>query len=526
MSVIVLKERNEGSCDRYGLLGAHIHEVDLLGRSVNSLSHVAAGNVVADDVSVGVNLGGCLGDVVLRIALVNRGKVLDAVGYHTVLHYAVRGLEEAVVVAARIGCKGVDKSDVRSFRGLNRAESSVMGRMHIADLESGALTGKSAGAECGDAALVGNLGKRVVLIHELGELAGAEELLDGSRNRLRVHEVLGLELIIVAEGKAVADSLYDARESGPEAVLRHLADRADAPVAEVVDIIGGVAAVSDLDELAEHADEILFGQDARGAEILARIETAVELHAAYCREIIAIRIHEQGLEELLVILDIVVGSLARAHHGVDFLKRALPVEGLVLLEGVSEICAAVDAVGEENVDLGNAMLTEGIDYVPGELGICGASFDQLSGLRITYICIETLVLKAVACIRILVILLCLGVSCCQGDVDEVTLPCLVESLHDLLRIVGSQRVVLLDNGLAVNSDIEVKLQVAEVINADLELGGIRIIGEPDLLGLEEQLQDLLVAVAESMEKNCREELAAPVDTYIEQVLDVKLKVEP
>ena len=172
------------------------------------------------------------------------------------------------------------------------------------------------------------------------------------------------------------------------------------------------------------------------------------------------------------------------------------------------------------------MLTEGIDYVPGELGICGASFDQLSGLRITYICIETLVLKAVACIRILVILLCLGVSCCQGDVDEVTLPCLVESLHDLLRIAGSQRVVLLDNGLAVNSDIEVKLQVAEVINADLELGGIRIIGEPDLLGLEEQLQDLLVAVAESMEKNCREELAAPVDTYIEQVLDVKLEVEP
>ena len=294
----------------------------------------------------------------------------------------------------------------------------------------------------------------------------------------------------------------------------------------MVDIIGGVAAVSDLDELAQHADEILFGQDARGAEILARIETAVELHAAYCREVIAVRIHEQGLEELLVILDIVVGSLARAHHGVDFLKRALPVEGLVLLEGVSKVCAAVDAVGEENVDLGDAVLAENIDYVPGELGICGASLDQLAGLGVTYICIETLVLKAVACIRILVILLCLGVSCCQGDVDEVTLPCLVESLHDLLRVAGSQRMVLLDDGLPVDGDVEVKLQVAEVIYADLELGSVGIICEPDLLGLEEQLQDLLVAVAESMEENRGEKLAAPVDAYIKQILDVKLEVEP
>ena len=81
--------------------------------------------------------------------------------------------------------------------------------------------------------------------------------------------------------------------------------------------------------------------------------------------------------------------------------------------------------------------------------------------------------------------------------------------------------VLLDNGLAVDCYIEVELKVAEVINADLELRDILIISEPDLLRLEEQLEDLLVAVAEGMEKDSSEELAAKV-----AVTATKLLAEP
>ena len=294
----------------------------------------------------------------------------------------------------------------------------------------------------------------------------------------------------------------------------------------MIDIIGGVAAVSDLDELAENADKILAGKHASGAEVLARIKAAVELHAADSGEVVAVRIHEQGLEELLIVLDIIVGSLARAHHGVDFLKCALPVEGLVLLESVGKVRAAVDAVGEEDVDLFDVMLTQLVDDIPGELGVGGAALNQLAGLGIMDIGIEALVLQAVAGIIVLDILLALCVTCSQGDVNEAALSCLVEGLHDLLRVARSQRVVLLDNGLAVDCYIEVELKVAEVINADLELRDIRIISEPDLLRLEEQLEDLLVAVAEGMEKDSSEELAAPVDAHVEEVLYVKLEVEP
>ena len=45
-----------------------------------------------------------------------------------------------------------------------------MGVMDIAHLESRALTGKTAGAKGRQAALMGELGKGIVLVHELGQL--------------------------------------------------------------------------------------------------------------------------------------------------------------------------------------------------------------------------------------------------------------------------------------------------------------------------------------------------------------------
>ena len=49
------------------------------------------------------------------------------------------------------------------------AHAAVVTVVDVADLESGAVTGETAGAEGGETALVGQLGERVSLVHELGE---------------------------------------------------------------------------------------------------------------------------------------------------------------------------------------------------------------------------------------------------------------------------------------------------------------------------------------------------------------------
>ncbi len=74
-----------------------------------------------------------------------------------------------------------------------------MGRMHVAHFKTRTLAGQTARAEGGNAALVGNLGKRVGLVHELRQLAGTEKLLDCGTDGLGVdqvmrHQVVGLSL--------------------------------------------------------------------------------------------------------------------------------------------------------------------------------------------------------------------------------------------------------------------------------------------------------------------------------------------
>ena len=92
---------------------------------------------------------------------------------------AVRRLDEAELVDPAEGGQGADQADVRAFRGLDRAHAAVVAEVHVADLEARTLTAEATGAERREATAVGQARQRVDLVHELAQLGGAEELLDG-----------------------------------------------------------------------------------------------------------------------------------------------------------------------------------------------------------------------------------------------------------------------------------------------------------------------------------------------------------
>ena len=70
------------------------------------------------------------------------------------------------------------------------ADAAVVRRMHVAHFEAGALARQAARAERRDATLVRDFRQRVVLVHELRQLRGAEELLDRGRHGLGVDQFL------------------------------------------------------------------------------------------------------------------------------------------------------------------------------------------------------------------------------------------------------------------------------------------------------------------------------------------------
>ena len=112
-----------------------------------------------------------------------------------------------------------------------------MAVVDVPDLHVGPLPAQAAGAQGGEAALVGQLRQGVCLVHELAQGAGAEELLDGGGDGADVDEALGRDDVHVLDGHTLPDDPLHAGKADTELVLEQLAHAAQAAVAQVVNIV-------------------------------------------------------------------------------------------------------------------------------------------------------------------------------------------------------------------------------------------------------------------------------------------------
>ena len=304
---------------------------------------LTAGDQVVDELALGVERRVGLGDGVLR--LFHRRQVDDLLGDAAVLDAAVRALDEAVLVDAREGRERVDQADVRAFRRLDRADAAVVGRVHVAHLEAGALTRQTARTKRREAPLVGDLGQRVGLVHELRELRGAEELAHRRRRRLGVDQVLRHDVADLDRRHALLDRALHAQQADAVLVLHQLADRAHAAVAEIVDVVDLALAVAQLHQRLDDRQDVLLAQHADGV-LGVEVEAHVHLDAADRRKVVALGVEEQRLEHRLRRVD--GRRLARAHDAVDVEQRVLARLVLVDGERVADVGAGIDVVDVEN----------------------------------------------------------------------------------------------------------------------------------------------------------------------------------
>ena len=238
--IVVLKERDEGRCNGEYHLRRHVHVVKhRLGISLGFLA-ITTGYHVTNEMSVLIQRLVCLCYVI--IILLVSGHVDHLVRNAGILrvglvNLTIRSLHEAIFIDPCIACKGVDQTDVRTFRGLNGAHSSVMGVMYVTHLESGTVTGQTARSQCGETSLMSQLTKRVILVHELGQLGGSEELLHCCSYGLDVDQILKGDLLSVMSGHAFAHHSLHSGKTDAVLVLKELTNGADTSVAKVIDVI-------------------------------------------------------------------------------------------------------------------------------------------------------------------------------------------------------------------------------------------------------------------------------------------------
>ena len=107
----------------------------------------------------------------------------------------------------------------------------------VANFEARAFARETARPEGRETALVRQFGQRVRLVHELRELRGTEELFDRRDDRTDVDQRLRRDRLDVLHGHALAHDALEAQQADAELVLQQLADRTDAAVAEMIDVV-------------------------------------------------------------------------------------------------------------------------------------------------------------------------------------------------------------------------------------------------------------------------------------------------
>ena len=394
--VVVLEERDEAGGDGDHLHRAHVHELDAAVGRLLELAVVADADRRVDEVVLRVEAGVGLRDD--ELLLLVGGHVDDLVrdvrgAVLLVLDLAVGRLDEAVLVDLGVDAERGDEADVRALGRLDRADAAVVRGVHVAHLEARAVAREAAGAEGREAALVGQAGERVGLVHELGELAAGEELVHHGAERLGVHEArraehLALVVGVLAAGHrhALVDRALRARQADAALVLEQLARGADAAGAEVVDVVDvhrrrlaplrdAVAALGLLGrgvhggEEAERGDDVALVQHAQLGRELGRLlaggvaevaQLQVELVAADLPEVVAAVVEEEAAHQLLR-----VGGgdgVARAEAVVDVLEGLLLAVRRVGAHRLEHHAAVPRHV--QRLELGDAglgELVEGVD---------------------------------------------------------------------------------------------------------------------------------------------------------------------
>ena len=496
VGVVVLEERDQRRSNRNYLLRRHVHQGDVFRRLDGELVQVTNSYQLVDQDFLVVHRGRSLSDHV--ISFFDGGQEHDLVGDQSVFHHAVRALEEAVLVGARIGGQGVDQTDVRTFRRFNRAYTTVVSRVYVTDFEACTFASQTAWAECRDTTLVGDLGQRVVLVHELGQLAGTEELFHRRSHWLGVDQVLRHQAFAFRHRQTLFDRTLNTYQANAELVLGHFAYAANTTVTQVVDVIDDAFTVTDVDQSLQNRDDVFFAQHARTFD-LGTTDTTVELHPADRRQVIALRTEEQVVEQCLG--SVLGWRLAWTHHAIDLDQRFQLVAGGVDLQGVGDERTAVDIVGVQSFDANNARLGNFCQDFGVQLGV--ALCQDFAGSRMHDD---------------------LGSSATQ-DVVQRHLQLFDPGFFQLVDVASGDTTTLLDNNLAfVILNIEDSNFTTQALRHQFQAEVFTLHVE-DVGGVE-RVQHFFSGIAQRTQQYRCRQLATTVDTHEYAVFRVELEVQP
>ena len=168
VTVIMLEEWDKSCRYRSNLLWSNVHQINICRRNYREVSILTTLNDLTDECTILVQWSITLtNDAVLLLLCGEINNILVIHIYYTICNLTIWSRDKAELVDSSIYTERRDKTDVRSFRTLNRTKTTIVCIVNVTNLETCTLTRKTTRTEGRKTTLVSYLSKRVGLVHEL-----------------------------------------------------------------------------------------------------------------------------------------------------------------------------------------------------------------------------------------------------------------------------------------------------------------------------------------------------------------------
>ena len=373
-----------------------------------------------------------------------------------------------------------------------------MGGVHVTHLKASAFAGQAAWAQGRNAALMGDFRQGVCLVHKLAQLRRTKELFQRSRNGLGVNQVVRHQRLLLGSAQTLFHGFFNPCQTCAELVFCQLAHAAHAAVAQVVNVIDFATAIAQLNQNFDHGQNV-FVRKHHGAFRLFTANAGVKLHAPHAREVVAVGTVEQAVKQSLH--RIFGRRLARAHHAVDGNAGSVIVSRIIQTQGLRNISALVELIGKQ---AGNFL---------------HASFAQFFQQRFS----QLIVGFGNNFARIFIN----DIAGNHAPEQEIFRHAHMGNASgiELANVLGCNALVFGNNNLAFFvGNVKTRNFSAQAVGNKSHL--CACIHQAELVIDKEMLQNLLGIHANGFEQNRHGHLAAAVYAEIENVLWVKLKIQP
>ena len=291
----MLEERNQTGGHAHHLAGCHVDVFDRVGRHEREVAAVPGDDRISLDSAVDDS---GVGRRKMGVVLLVGAEPDDVVSQLALRYLAIRRDQKAVGVDAGVDGETRDKADIRAFRRFDRADATVVRDVHVAHLEARSLAVQAAWTERGESPFVREHRKRIRLVNDLREFAAAEEVFNRSGDALGIDERPGRHFGHILQAHPLLHRAAQFQEALAEFITGEFVDRAQAAVAEVVDVIDLhlALALAELQHVFDRGDQVIRPERHLGFRH-REPEFTVDTEATHAAEAIPIRVFELLVEQ-------------------------------------------------------------------------------------------------------------------------------------------------------------------------------------------------------------------------------------